>query len=535
MDKIRKEIIEKIDIVEEIKNYVDIEKSGQNYKCICPFHEDTNPSLVISPEKKIFKCFVCGTGGSVVEFVQKYEKIPYVSAVNKLAKKIGIEVKETPKSNFNVILENIDIFYQKILENSELGEEAKNYLLNTRNINMEQIRKFGLGFSPKYSKILYEFISNFIKENNMSAVDLEKLQIFSENGYDLLQNRITIPIHDEFGNVVGFSGRTQDGNVKYLNSKQSPVFDKSKILYNFHNIISNDFKKILIVEGFFDVITASQSGIENVVATMGVAFTNDHLSLLKKHKVLEIYLGFDTDNAGIKTTNDNAKILLKNNFNVKVITYEDAKDLDEFLQNNVNTKDDLFNYAQEFPLYYINQYTNKQLDIDQKSNLINEIVSILNWYDNIAKRNLLIDEISSRLEIDRNIIVSQLENKKLVKPKVHKEVISQSKKEEKLLQKEKILFYIVANNYSYFLEVQKYIEKGQFEFEKYLDDFEKLKDLYEKSDIIDQIVLLDELEYYYELDNELSYYKSDIINGINIENYINSSHKKKINKLKKLF
>ncbi len=535
MDKIRKEIIEKIDIVEEIKNYVDIEKSGQNYKSICPFHEDTNPSMVISPEKKIFKCFVCGTGGSVVEFVQKYEKIPYVSAVNKLAKKIGIEVKEKPKSNFSIILENIDLFYQKILENSELGEDAKDYLLNTRNISTDQIHKFGLGFSPKSSKVLYEFISNFIKENSLSEVDLEKLQIFNENGYDLLQNRITIPIHDELGNVVGFSGRTQDGNIKYLNSKQSPVFDKSKILYNFHNIIRYDFKNVLIVEGFFDVITASQKGIENVVATMGVAFTNDHLNLLKKQRISEIYLGFDNDNAGIQTTNENAKILLKNNFNVKVIKYEKAKDLDEFLQNNVNAKDDVFNHAQEFPLYYINQYTNKQLDIDQKSNLINEVVRILNLYNNIAKRNLLIDEISSKLEIDKNIIVSQLESKKVVKPKVFKEVDPQSKKKERLLQKEKILFYIVANNYSYFLEVLKYIEKGQFEFEKYLDDFEKLKKLYEKSNIIDQIILLDELEYYYELDNELSYYKSDIINGINIENYINSSHKKKINKLKKLF
>lgn len=534
MKSLRQKVLNSINIVDEIQNYLDVEKSGQNYKCICPFHNDTDPSLTISEEKQIFKCFVCGEGGTAIEFIEKFEKISQKEALKKLANKVGIKVDADVKREEFLILEQINLFYNKILINSEQGSEARKYLEDTRKIPENIINDFQIGYSPKFSTVLYDYISEYMVKSKLSFFKLEKLKVFSEKNYDLLNGRITFPIYDEYDRVVGFSGRTLDGNIKYLNSKQTDIFNKGKILYNLNNIIKNKEDNIVIVEGFFDVVTAHKNGITNAVATMGIAFTQLHIKLLNKYKIKKIYLGFDSDDAGKKTTNQTAKELIENGFDVKVITYGDSKDIDEYLNNNIVTEDFIKATSKDYLLYLLNEENTDNLTLDIKSKLINKVCGILKYYKNDSKKDLLIEEIANILEVNKDIIIRQVPQSVNARAEqsIKNNVIA---KKDLGSNKEKILLYIVAQDYSKFLQLEECIKINKFEFSTYLNDYIKIKELYEESQKIEYVTLLDELECYYEIDKEVrEKYGGVSLETININKYIDDDKKNAKLKFKKL-
>ncbi|MFV0288350.1 MAG: DNA primase, partial [Mycoplasmatales bacterium] len=520
----KQKIINEINIVDIVAQYVELEKKGQNYNCICPFHDDTNPSLVVSEKKQIFKCFVCGEGGNAINFVQKYEKIPFKKALEKLATKTGISLpkKDNKNEKYFEILEKVKLFYNKILANSELATKANEYLLKERNLLPEDIKKFELGFSPLFSEALYQFLTQESAAEPKLLLELEQLALFNEKNFDFLQGRITIPLYNAEDELVGFSGRTlQQGNaIKYLNSKESVIFHKSSILYNFNNVIGNNNQELLVVEGYFDVITAVKKGIENVVATMGTAFNQEHIKLLKKYHITKVFLGFDSDKAGQKALTKAADLLIENKIEVEIITYEDYKDIDEYLNAKDVSKHDLLHNAQDYCLYLAEQNVNNN-DLNKKAELINQICNYLNKYVNKVKVNLLIDKIVTILKVDKELLLTTLTNlrqKESNSLNIYPQEF-QTKSQElvptgKLNSEEQILYLITLKkeNFDY---VKGIIELNEFEFVTLANDYTKLQELYALQEEIDEVLLLDEITNYYQIydklkkDNYIKYFKTD--------------------------
>ena len=327
----------KANIVDIIRDYVPLIQRGKNYFGICPFHDDHNPSMSVSPEKGVYKCFVCGNAGNVFNFVMEYEKVSFYEAVKIVADKIGVSIdistskKENTKKSPLYDIYNIAYkFYQNNL-NTVYGKEAKKYLLN-RKIDEDVIKNFNIGLSLSDSELC-----NALKAKGFKGDDIVSSGVAVQNGnniYDIYKNRIMFPLYDLEGNVVGFSGRiyNQKSESKYINTKETEIFKKGELLYNYH-IAKKEARKeknIIVVEGFMDVIRLSTIGIVNVVATMGTAVTKYQLNLIQK-LAPNITLMFDGDKAGEKATNAFIELANGNDSNIKVVRLEDNLDPDEYI------------------------------------------------------------------------------------------------------------------------------------------------------------------------------------------------------------
>ncbi len=572
MKNIREEILKRVDIVEVVSSYVTLERKGQNYNCLCPFHEDNNPSLVVSPEKQIFKCFVCETAGTAIEFVSKFEKIPYNRALSKLGNKVGLKVEENKKKNkYNEVLEDVNFYYTKTLTKSDIGVEALKYLKEKRQLDDSIIEKFQLGYSPKFSEALYNFLGEKIKEGNYSAVEIDSLKIFKENNYDVLNNRVTFPLFDENSNIVGYSGRLLGNNssIKYLNSKESKIFHKNKVLYNFNNVIEAKEKKVLLLEGFFDVITAYKYGVEYAIASMGTAFGIEHINLLKKNKIKTIYLGFDSDLAGQKALYKSGDLLIKNGFEVKVISYGEYKDLDECLNSKKYDIKLMIENADDY-LIYLTKNNKEKLSMEQKIKLIEKISKTLKFYKEDLKKSFIVDEIAKILEINRDILLpnkNNESNKKKEKTISYKQeptinydyepdlnydyepdinyedqnVINNDQvyvSNKKIVQEdeEKIIVYLAAISYEKFLEIDSEITSSNYKFNNYEKEYSLIRSMYIQNNEVDIITLLDEAPNFAEIELTAKIYgQKNLLESLNIKNYFNKEKKRKAIKLKKLF
>ena len=281
----------KVDIVDVIKDYVPLIQKGKNYFGICPFHDDHTPSMSVSPERQKYKCFTCGNSGNVFNFVMEYEKVSFIEAVKIVANKIGISIdinttKKIEVNNTNKRLYEIyDIatkFYLNNL-NTTYGKDAKKYLSN-RQVDDQIIKEFNIGLSLSDTE-LYDILKS--KKYTDEEIIMSAVGVKSGNKiYDLYKNRIMFPLYDLEGKVVGFSGRRYDGikEQKYINTKETAIFKKGELLYNYH--IAKNYarkeKSIIVVEGFMAAIRLSTIGVKNVVATMGTAVTKNQASLIEK-------------------------------------------------------------------------------------------------------------------------------------------------------------------------------------------------------------------------------------------------------------
>ncbi|MCK5866808.1 MAG: DNA primase [Mycoplasmataceae bacterium] len=323
------EIKNAVDIVDIIQEYVDLTKRGKNYWGVCPFHNDSNPSMSVSQEKQMFKCFSCNVGGGVFNFVQDIEKISFPEALKKVGSKVGIEVKVTSNvAKYNdtqkVVVKSLNDamdFYQLMIE-MEDGKEALEYC-NARGLDQFTREKFRIGYAPTDKLVDY-----LIDKKGYDESTLINASLMNSFNKDFFKNRLMFGITNDFGDVVGLSGRTlSNEESKYINSAQSVVFTKSKILYNYKNAKDSirKTKSVIVVEGFMDVIALSKAGIDNAVAIMGTALTKENIRLLNG---IEIILMFDSDNAGIRATVKSIKELQGLN-KVFVIKNEGGKDPDE--------------------------------------------------------------------------------------------------------------------------------------------------------------------------------------------------------------
>lgn len=340
-DDLVEEVRSRSDIVDVISQYVKLHKRGSNYVGLCPFHNEKTGSFTVSASKQMYYCFGCGAGGNVITFLMNYENATFPEALQELADRVGVELPKQEvsreakqqadkRSRLLEVQKEAAKYYYALLRNPR-GRQAYEYF-KKRQLSDETMRKFGLGYSDKYSDDLYRYLKSkgyedtLLKESGLVTFDEKR------GGHDKFWNRAMFPIMDVRGKVIGFGGRVMgEGEPKYLNSPETLVFDKSRNLYALNLARTTKKPQMLLCEGYMDVIALHQAGFDNAVASLGTAFTTGHASLLKRY-TKEVYLTFDSDGAGIKAALRAIPILKEVGLTAKVIHMEPYKDPDEFIK-----------------------------------------------------------------------------------------------------------------------------------------------------------------------------------------------------------
>ncbi len=343
------ELIEEIknanDIVAVISEYVPLKKKGKNYWGCCPFHNEKTPSFSVTPEKGFFYCFGCGASGNVINFLMKHENYTFVEALEKLSNRAGIalpkiELSEDEKKQVKQKQQMYEInelaanFFHNCLTKTSMGKSGMDYLLK-RGLTIDTIERFRLGFAPdSWDKLHKAFIDRGIDEQVLIKLGLCR----EGNGkvYDYFRNRVMFPICDGKGRVVAFGGRVLgDDTPKYLNSPETEIFNKGRILFAFDKAYKSirEKKQAVLVEGYMDVISAHNRGITNVVASLGTAYTKDHGNLLVR-QAEEIVLAYDMDGAGQRAAQRAIDLLQNTDFKVRIVAMPDGKDPDDFVRNH---------------------------------------------------------------------------------------------------------------------------------------------------------------------------------------------------------
>ena len=513
------EVRKKADIVDIISDYIPIEPKGKNYFALCPFHDDHNPSLSISREKQIFNCFTCHTGGNVFNFVMEYENVSFPEAVKIVGNKVGIDLqyKTSTKSMVSSPLFKVmDLAKKYYLNkiNTTKGVEAKKYL-NNRGIDNDTISLFEIGLASDEKDSLVTFLNKQNIENNILN-DLGLLTINGPEVYDTFRNRIMVPIHNLEGNTVGFGGRTynNDESAKYINTKETNIFKKGHILFNYHMAKSHvkKYKSIILVEGYFDVIKMSASGIDNVVALMGTAVTNDQIAALKKLRTTIILL-LDSDQAGKNASITVGDLLTKNKVSCKVVDLGDEKDPDDYIdKHGVDKLQKLIKDAQDFIDFKLKMLKEKYdiNKIEELSEFIQEILTTIENLEPLAK-DLALNKISKEYNLDINILKDRLpkETKKITK------TIEPTIKKDKYRELANTLLYFLANdkNYAriYKNEVNIFKEKEERELAGEIYLYQKENEEYNFADFLTYIA-----------HNEVLYNRSHEILNENLDKEMNN-------------
>ena len=367
------------DIVDIVSHYVPLNKKGKNFEGICPFHDDHDPSMNVSVDKQIFHCFVCGAGGNTFGFVQRFENVNFPEAVKRVAELSNIPFAYDVSSYSTVRNKAFQPLYDVLNDTIEFcsyelfSVDGKPYLeyLKNRGVDESIIKKFSLGFNPKENR-LYEFLkAKKHKDEDMVSTNVVRL---SQKGLqDVFYNRIMIPIHDGFGNPVGFSARIIDksSTSKYINSAETPIYIKGNLLFNYHRA-KDDAKKqgrIFVVEGAMDVIAFAKAGIDNVLATLGTACTDAQVKLFKTLNAT-ITLFYDGDRAGQDATYKVGKLLVESGLNVEIVKNDHGLDPDEIVEkhgkeelievskNTISWIDFLLNFLRK--KFNVNNYSEKK-------------------------------------------------------------------------------------------------------------------------------------------------------------------------------
>ena len=416
------DIQRKVNIVDVIRDYIPLTKKGKNYFGICPFHDDHNPSMSVSPEKQMYKCFVCGAAGNVFNFVKDYKNINYYEAVKEVANKVGISIdigSYKPKEDIKFkdeydIYDISNKFYQNNL-NTNLGKIARNYL-TSRNINEDIIKRFQIGLSFNDNKL-----TSLLESKGYSKDLLVKsgISVINNEGKvsDIYRNRIMFPLWDTNGKVIGFSGRIYEGSdtSKYINTMETDIFKKGSLLYNYDNARKSilDKDEIIICEGFMDVIRLYTIGIENAVATMGTAVTKEQLNLIRK-LTNNVILLFDGDKAGEKATLSFIELSKNIDFNLGIVRLEEDLDPDDYIIQKGKDKmlEHLSKPINSFDYTLLNLKNNYNFNNPEDiSKFISSITDKLSNIEDDVIRDLEIKKISKLTNVDVDIIKSKIKTK----------------------------------------------------------------------------------------------------------------------------
>lgn len=436
---IPEELITKIlgsqDILDVISRYISLKKSGQNYKGLCPFHSEKTPSFVVSPAKQLFHCFGCGTGGNVITFLMKHEKSSFTDVARKLGQDAGIFIEGVTKDNKkeNILYElnalAASFYHYKLMKTKE-ADSARGYLTK-RGLTMDIIEKFNIGYSISSWDSTYDFLKK--KGIHEDALLKSGLIIPRNNGkgyYDRFRSRIMFPIYDIQKRVTGFGGRVLDDSTpKYLNSPETPVFIKGNLLYGL-DTARDSIKETgyaVIVEGYMDVIAAHQSGICNVVGTLGTAFTPAHLRLLQRI-CKEVILTFDSDTAGINAALRTLDVFIDSEVEARVLLLPEGEDPDSFIRKNGNAAFiELVSKAKGIVDFAIDRIIKKvtgvkgNLSLEVKVKNAEECLAIIRKIHNRIEQDHYLKKVSNDLNIDKDVLYAELKRRNTNKKAVHPE------------------------------------------------------------------------------------------------------------------
>ncbi|MBI1938048.1 MAG: DNA primase [Ignavibacteriales bacterium] len=417
------EIRTSADIVDVVSEYVQLRKRGKNFIGLCPFHQEKTPSFTVSEDKQIYHCFGCGNGGNIFKFLMEFKNISFVEAVEEIAERLGIKIqydKETFDEQQSALEEFYEInlfaarFFSDNLLKSNEGEEAREYLKN-RQIKQQTQRAFGIGYAP-YG---WDNFLAYAKDNKINLSKAKQLGLIdlNEKGeyYDKFRSRVIFPIFSPNGRVIAFGGRIlekRDDTAKYLNSPESQIFSKRKILYGLYHS-KDEIRKLdraILVEGYMDLVSLFQAGVKNVVASSGTSLTEEQVQLLSRF-TKNIIILFDADPAGQKAALRSIEILLKQNFEVKVITLPQGEDPDSFINKFGKDKfDEFVTSAKNFLEYQTAQFEQQGMfdDPAKAADAIRVLVKTLSLVDDELKRNLFLKTISKKFNLREKLIESEL-------------------------------------------------------------------------------------------------------------------------------
>ncbi len=486
-NSIRKEIVDKADIVNIVSQYVKLEKRGNNYIGLCPFHDDKNPSMSVSPQKKVFKCFSCGTAGDVVSFVSKIKNISNSEALREVGETVGIKVNMSQKDilkqknmkYYNVLKEGAS-FYNFFLMNTIEGRAGIDYL-NSRKLSINEIKRFNIGLAGD-NDILFKTLT----EKQYLPMDMIEVGLIrgGEKYHDVFKNRIIFPLKDLEGNIVGFSGRrflpNSENESKYLNTNETILFKKGEILYNYSDCIQ-DIKlsnNVYLFEGFMDVIAAVRANIVNSVASMGTALTINQINAIKR-VTKNVTLCYDSDGPGINATIKAIYLLANEGMNVNIAIIPDGKDADEYIYNNgaeklhnclvgniISSMDFLYNYEKkdidfnnynDLEKFKINIF--KHLSLFKSNILTEKVIKALSNDLNVSVESLLNDLNKSKNSVNiTEIIENNNTNDKIIADNRSKENKRFEYAKQKCLKSERKLIFAAYTNKKDCLEIDNLLE-----------------------------------------------------------------------------
>ena len=486
-DEIIEEVRQSNDIIDVISQYVHLKRSGRNYFGLCPFHNEKSPSFSVSPDKQIFHCFGCGVGGNVFTFLMKIEGINFIEAVQMLAEKSQIQLptftnsgdaaKEELKNKVYQVNEFAAQYYhQKLyLPESKIAQEY----VKKRKLSNETLKSFRIGFSGKFDELYRELVKQGFAEREILESGLVNK---NEQGkfIDRYRNRLMFPICDARGKVIAFGGRVlDDSKPKYINSPENIVYSKGRHLFGLNVAKKGDMKKLLIVEGYMDVISLHQRGITNVVAPLGTALTQQQGWLLRKNTE-QIILSFDSDGAGQTAINRSIEILQNMGCDMRVLQMEGAKDPDEYIIKYGNARfQSLIDKALslvEFKVKQLKQSLNLENTID-KIKFLNEIAKIIAKIENSMEREVYIEKIAKTYEVSKEAIYAEVNKiayadnkgqKILERPKtvlVHKKTLENTVSESVKKRENAVLSILLRGDISIFQIMKQHISPKDFKVE----------------------------------------------------------------------
>ena len=497
-DELIEEVRSKNDIVDVISSYVKLQKKGSSYFGLCPFHNEKSPSFSVSRQKQMYYCFGCGAGGNVFTFLMEYENYSFLEALKYLADRAGVELprqelsKEArERADTKAILLEINkaaarYFYIQLKEHQ--GERALAYLKG-RQLGDDTIRAFGLGYANKYSDDLYRYLKGQGYQDDMIA-KAGLITVDEKHGaHDKFWNRVMFPIMDANSRVIGFGGRVMgDGKPKYLNSPETMIFDKSRNLYGLNRARSSRKSYFLLCEGYMDVISLHQAGFTNAVASLGTALTQGHASLIKRY-VKEVYLTYDSDEAGTKAALRAIPILREAGISAKVIRMEPYKDPDEFIKNlGKEAFEDRIREARNGFLFGV-EVLERDYDLtspEGKTDFLKEVARRLGEFEEDIERNNYIEAVAGRYHVGyeelRKLVVRTAVQNGLAQPVKRPEKPVKEKKEDGILTSQKILLTWMIEEPQVFHQISSYIIPEDFTGEIYRKVAELLYQQYEEGE-----------------------------------------------------
>lgn len=496
------EIRAKLNIEELVGGYVQLKKAGRNLKGLCPFHSDSRPSFMVSPEKGIAYCFSCNTGGDIFKFIQLIEKVEFPEAVRILAERTGVKLPmykpELQDQRMRLLKANEAAvnFYAEQLKNTE---EAKRYF-EQRGLTQETIATWKLGFSPDSYKALKEKMvkEGFTEKELLNGGLLNQRSIADQNTYDRFRGRLMFPIADHQGNWVGFGGRMMgEGEPKYLNSPDTPVYNKSYVLYGLQQakeVIKKE-NLAIFVEGYMDVIACHQAGTKNVIATSGTALTTGQLQLIKRY-TNHIALAFDQDQAGMEATQRAIELAKEADLNVKIILIPNGKDPDECIKESKELWIKAINEAVPAIDFYFNRAlkTHDKSTLEGKKAIADFLLPIIKLYHSALEQNEYLERLAFELHTDSKFLWEDMKkiNLKPIQPHFKTQEVDLSRSSSMRYGREELVFAFILSHPSVFPVARKqWIDaSGNAEVEKI---YNALKNVYDLKGLIEVSSLKEEL------------------------------------------